>query len=202
MTDEEKYCKAKELMVIGKKDRRTAKKILSEMPNYPPAQFLLAVLLKGNKKHNNKKVMRLFSSALPYYCNTTENDEAERQARLAGYYYFGDMGLKKNLSEAVKWFSFAANSGDSKSQLFLARCYATGCGTDQNIEKSIYWIEKAAEQNDPEALAVLGHSYVTGQGVNKDLEKGVELLKKAIDLGNKKALKLYRYLVLTKTIRT
>lgn len=200
MTEKEKYCKAKELMVISKKDRRTAKKMLLEIPNYSPAQFLLACLLKGNKKYNNKKVLKLFMSALPYYQETTENDEAERQTRLASYYYFGDMGLAKDLSKAVKWFGFAARSGDSKAQLFLARCYAHGYGIERNMEKSFYWIEKAAEQNDLEALTVLGHRYVTGQGVNKNLEKGVDLLKKAINLGSKRALKLYRCLIWMKEI--
>jgi len=200
MTEQEKYSKAKELMLISKKDRKTAKKMLAEMPSYPPAQFLLAILLKGNKKTNNKKVMKLLLSALPYYQGATENSEAEQQARLGSYYYFGDMGLEKNPAEAVKWFNFAAKSGDPKAQLFLARCYAMGYGIEKNMDSFIFWIRKAADQNDPKALTTLGHCYVTGQGVEKDLTKGVELLKKAISLGSKKALKLYRCLILAKEI--
>lgn len=201
MTDKEIYDNAKQLMSGRKKDRKTAKNLLLTLPNYPPAQFLLAVLLNDNRKKICKKAMKLFTVAIPYYLSTTENDDVERQVRLAGYYYFGNMGIEKNIYEAFRWFNIAANNGDPHAQLFLAKCYALGNGTEKDMDKFFYWIEKAAEQNEPQALTTLGHIYATGQGVDQDLEKGVTFLKRAIGLGSKKAFKLYRCLILTKEIK-
>jgi len=188
---EQKYSEANKLINLSKKQRNNAKKILMSIIDYPPAKFLLAVIIQGSKK-KNKKADILLKEAAPFYLATTHENEAERLTRIASYYHFGLAGTKQDFHEAFKWFTFAADKNDPKAQLFLSRYYSRGTVVPQDLVKSFELVEKAAFQNDPEALCTLGHCYAGGHGVEKDIKKAGELLTKAMSLGSKKAKKLYR----------
>jgi len=54
-----------------------------------------------------------------------------------------ELGVKKrNLKEAVKWFSKAAEQGDPHAQVFMARSCDTGEGVIRNIAQAADWYRK------------------------------------------------------------
>lgn len=188
---EQKYLTAKELVSKSNRDRRKAKKILRSLGEYAPAQFLLAALIQGKRKRNRKANV-LFKKSLPYYLAAQDDSDSERVFRLGIYYHLGLADIKQNYSNAYKCFLAAAEKGEPKAQIFLAKYYANGIVVEKDLAAAVKWIEKSAEQNDPEGLYMLGHSLLIGEGIEKNKQKAVEYLKKAIELGNKKALKVYR----------
>ena len=74
-------------------------------------------------------------------------------------YYFGRNGVKKDYTEAVKWYRKAAELGNPKAQNSLAKCYEHGLGVKINHQEVIKWYNKAAEQGYYEAYFNLGNYY-------------------------------------------
>jgi uncharacterized protein len=68
----------------------------------------------------------------------------------------------------VKWYTRAAEQGDSDAQYNLAIMYDEGEGVAQSDRDAIKWYTKAAEQENPLAQFNLAVCYATGQGVPKD----------------------------------
>ncbi|HEY5791069.1 MAG TPA: tetratricopeptide repeat protein, partial [Gammaproteobacteria bacterium] len=65
-------------------------------------------------------------------------------------------------AEAVRYYRMAADSGDPRGQLELARMYLSGEGVEPDPEVARGWIEKAAAQRHAPALTQLGHGYLDG----------------------------------------
>jgi TPR repeat protein len=72
---------------------------------------------------------------------------------LGNLYYNGYSGLvKQNYKEAVKWFTKAAEQGNSSAQEMLGDRYYFGEGVAQSNSDALDWYEKAADQGDEDAI--------------------------------------------------
>ena len=100
-----------------------------------------------------------------------------------GWLYYKD----RNYTEAVKWFSKAAEQGDVNAQGMLGDCYNLGEGVSIDYQKAVKWWRKAAEQGDTDAQYSLGESYEYGEGVMKDYEEAVKWYLKAAKQGDEDA---------------
>ena len=100
-----------------------------------------------------------------------------------GWLYYKD----RNYTEAVKWFSKAAEQGDVNAQGMLGDCYNLGEGVSIDYQKAVKWWRKAAEQGDTDAQYSLGESYEYGEGVTKDYEEAVKWYRKAAKQGDEEA---------------
>ena len=89
--------------------------------------------------------------------------------------------LKKEYTEAVKWFRKAADMGEPNAQYNLGICYYNGQGVKQNFEEAVKWLKKAAEQGIVFAQYNLGVCYYSGQGVKQDFEEAVKWFRIAAD---------------------
>jgi TPR repeat protein len=69
------------------------------------------------------------------------NAEAAHQL---GMRYEAGHGVGKDESEAVKWFTMAAEKGFLPSQFFLGCCYQEGRGVAEDKAKAEEWFAKAA----------------------------------------------------------
>ena len=108
-----------------------------------------------------------------------KSGEAEAQNALGEAYYDGK-GVTENLTEAVKWFTKAAEQENAKAEYNLGDCYYYGNeGVDRNLKKAVEWYTKAAEQGLPMAQCNLGICYENGDGVEKNLEETVKWYTKA-----------------------
>ena len=60
-----------------------------------------------------------------------------------------------NKSQAVYWWSKAAEQGDADAQYNLGRAYWLGDGIPMNKPLAVYWYRKAAEQGNADAIELL-----------------------------------------------
>ena len=108
-----------------------------------------------------------------------KSGEAEAQNALGEAYYDGK-GVTENLTEAVKWFTKAAEQENAKAQYNLGICYYYGYGVQyRDRREAVKWYTKAAEQGLPMAQCNLGVCYENGNGVEKNFEEAVKWYTKA-----------------------
>lgn len=112
-----------------------------------------------------------------------KSGEAEAQNALGEAYYDGK-GVTENLTEAVKWFTKAAEQENAKAQYNLGICYYYGYGVQyRDYGEAVKWYTKAAEQEYAEAQNSLGYCYEFGEGVDKNLKEAVKWYTKAAEQG-------------------
>jgi TPR repeat protein len=85
----------------------------------------------------------------------------------------------KDMGEAVRWYSLAAERGDRFAARDLAKMYYQGDGVAKDFKQFLAWTAKAAELGHPEAQANLGLMLVQGQELPKDVATGVRLVQAA-----------------------
>lgn len=103
---------------------------------------------------------------------------------LIGKCFDEGIGTQQNYSEAVKWYTKAAEQGNMYAQYSLGVIYYLGDGVIQNREKAVEWFKKSAEQGNVYAQNSLGDCYALGEGVEQNYEKAVEWYTKAAEQGN------------------
>ena len=97
----------------------------------------------------------------------------------------GLISQKKAAKEvAIKWYTIAAENGNTDAQFNLGHAYHNGEGVEQDYGKAIEWFSKAAEQGDSQAQSNLGGMYRFGIGVEQDYGKAIEWYSKAVEKGN------------------
>ncbi len=125
-----------------------------------------------------EKAIPLFERAATEF----ENVDAMYQLGLT---YQEGLGVKKDIKEAIKWFTKAAKHGLVGAESALGKIHLNGIGVPIDIKKAISWYKKAAAQDEPEALYVLGKFYYESSKEEQDL--GLEYLTKAAAEGSDKA---------------
>ncbi len=69
-----------------------------------------------------------------------------------GYFYYGGLGIEKDLDKAVYWTRRAADHGDRDGQCNLAWFHEDGIGVAWDMEQAIFWYRKAALQDHDLAM--------------------------------------------------
>ena len=108
---------------------------------------------------------------------------------LLGHAYQLGLGVQKDMSETVRWYSMAAQSrsgdaadfaqafeayrklaeqGDESAELYLGLAYDLGQDVPRNVAEAARWYRKAAAQGSGSAANNLGVIYFNGDGVPKD----------------------------------
>ena len=100
-----------------------------------------------------------------------------------GWNYSNGEGVEQNMTEAIRWYTAAAEGGNADAMHNLGWHYDHGEGVEQDMKKAICWYERAAEQNHPAAMNSLGECYAMGLGVPRDLETAMEWYRRAAELG-------------------
>ena len=98
--------------------------------------------------------------------------------------YFNGEGVPKDLVEAVKLYSLAADQGNATAQNCLGRCYSAGEGVPKDPARAFHWIKRAAEQGLPVAQGNLGKLYITGEGCTRDPGVGMMWIDKGAGQGD------------------
>lgn len=112
-----------------------------------------------------------------------KSGEAEAQNALGEAYYDGK-GVTENLTEAVKWFTKAAEQENAKAQYNLGICYYYGYGVQyRDRREAVKWYTRTAEQGNADAQHDLGYCYEFGEGVDKNLKEAVKWYTKAAEQG-------------------
>jgi TPR repeat protein len=112
-----------------------------------------------------------------------EKGDAESQNELGCAFLVGNLGVPKDVVEAVKWYRKAAGQDYAKAQCNLGACYAKGEGVGKDEAEAVKWYREAAENHLAEAQNNLGVCYDKGQGVTKNELEAVKWYRKAAEQG-------------------
>lgn len=115
-----------------------------------------------------------------------ENGDTKVQCYLADCYSNG-IGVEKDVSKAIEWYTKCAEKGNDLAQLELGIIYSSGIKVPKDEKKGVHWLTKAAELGNPDAQFYLASFYFGGIGVGKDDKKGFEWLMESAKNGNAKA---------------
>ncbi|MDX1594501.1 MAG: tetratricopeptide repeat protein [Gammaproteobacteria bacterium] len=89
---------------------------------------------------------------------------------------------------AVSYYRMAAETGEPRGQMELARMYLTGEGVDKDPALAREWIEKARAQDHAPAKMQIGYAHLNGaMGYAKDRDKARELFREALAQGHPQA---------------
>lgn len=119
----------------------------------------------------------------------SENNIAAQHFLGVGYLYghIGEMIVKKNCSEGMRWLLKAAEQEFSPSQCNLGDIYLVGRFAEKDYKKAFLWYIKAAKRGHINAQFQVARFYENGWGVNRDITQAIFWYKKAADNNSKRA---------------
>ena len=139
------------------------------------AQLLAADIYAGRYL----TVARDDAKMVDFLWQAATNNEPEALAKI-GFCYEEGIGLPRDQTLAIKWYTKGADLGSPEAMVNLGSCYSQGKGGLARDDKvAVKWYERGAEQNYPLAWHNLGIAYLTGRGVKEDPVKAAEYFEKA-----------------------
>ena len=96
-----------------------------------------------------------------------------------GQIYSHALGVPRNYSQALVWYTKAAQQDLAAAQVDLGVMYFNGLGTTQDYAQALRWFSKAAAQGSAAAENNLGVMYLNGLGVSPDKAKARDWLQQS-----------------------
>jgi uncharacterized protein len=121
------------------------------------------------------------AAGLSWLRSASAGGDAEAALILGEASLGGAMGVQQDTSTAAKYFEIAAEHGDAKAALMLARMLKNGDGLPRSAVLAGQWLQKSAEGGNPQAMFLLSNAYVAGDGFSKSDEKAAYWLEAAVD---------------------
>jgi TPR repeat protein len=117
---------------------------------------------------NNKN----YKTALEIFLGRAKNGAASSQFQLGKMYQNGQ-GVVKDDSQAIYWYTQAAEQGHIDAAFNLGWLYGNGDSTVQDKAQSFKWYLKAALKGDAESQFLVGNLYDNGEGVAQNYERAL-----------------------------
>jgi TPR repeat protein len=95
-----------------------------------------------------------------------------------------EVGTDSSLSEAVRWYSRAAECSHTLAVYHLGRLYESGRGIHQDYLQAIKYYKIARNLGNIDALYQLGIIYEHGKGASSDYNKAIDYYTQAAERGN------------------
>ena len=84
--------------------------------------------------------------------------------RIAGYYFYGEMGLRRDRPEGLKWYKRGVEAGSELSAIKLAFLYWQGYRSNlrirQDYDKSLEYFQKGVELGSVSAFITIGDIFM------------------------------------------
>ena len=103
-------------------------------------------------------------------------------------YFFGTLGLQKDLRKAVELWTEAAELGSIEALFNLGVSYCTGMGFERTRQRAVEFFEKAAMQGHVESRHNLGFD----EGEKGNHDRAVRHLLISAKMGHKNQLRISR----------
>ncbi len=116
----------------------------------------------------------------------SNNNDPIAMNQLAVRYQSG-IGVKKDVSEAIRLYHESATSGNSDALYNLGMCYMNGIGLEPNNKKAFDYLLKSAEKGHIIAQKMVGSCYFNGVGTEKSINKGLKWTYDAAQKGESQA---------------
>lgn len=124
------------------------------------------------------------AKAYQLYRESAYGEYPEGNAGL-GICYENGFGVNKNVSYAVKYYTLAADAGNSYSQYRLYQLLRDGdSGVTKNTSKALQYLREAANNENTDAMYSLGYEYIVGEIMHQENSQAVKWMTKAADAGN------------------
>lgn len=149
------------------------------------AEYELAMMSASGEliPKDDEKAAELFEKALVAFISSDkDHPSAGQEYRIAQMYEKG-LGATVSYSEAVKWYSAAAENGHGHAAYRLGKFYADGISIPQDYDMALKWFHRAAELKDKYAYFALGKAFFDGTGTERDYSKSAAWFQKASDEG-------------------
>lgn len=125
-----------------------------------PAQAELAVGMKAIERGHYATAERALRKA-------ALKGDLRAQNNL-GYLYENGLGIAQDYTQALQWYSRAAEGGLADAQYNLATLYHYGRGVAQNHKAAFEWFSESAGAGFADAQYMMGESLRAGWGTDKD----------------------------------
>jgi TPR repeat protein len=160
---------AVDVSLIGEKD--TSRSYLVEVSRY---------IDQHGDPTRNQVVLESYRDAASHGDEFAEN--------VLGSIYWAGTGVPMNPSASIRWYTMAAEQGNSAAQVELAGIYGTGAPNfPVDFHEMFKWIVQAAESGNATAQFNLGQAYDQGRGTLPDPVQALYWYRLAADQGNKLA---------------
>lgn len=120
--------------------------------------------------------------------------QAAELGHAAGMFQLGQLyetgqGVKKDYTEALRWYKQAAELGHAAGMFELGHFYETGQGVNKDDAEAMKWYKKAAELGRSDAMYRCGRLYHEGRGIRKDHDEALRWYRMAADAGDRNSLR-------------
>lgn len=114
-----------------------------------------------------------------------QRGDVSAQLRVARAYNQGQVNegttvVRRNYTQAFKWFQSASAQGSVEAGAWLGSMYLLGHGVAQDVTRASVLIQSAAANSDPVGLRFAGLMFETGQGVPRNYRKAVAYYSQAV----------------------
>lgn len=111
-----------------------------------------------------------------------ENPDDAPAMTLLGELYRDGVSVRRDLTEAMRWYKLAADRGDRQAQFALGIAHLNGSGAAKDRKVAQDWLEKAMAQDHAGALYNLGVLAIDAE--LQDFPRASGMFRKAADLGD------------------
>lgn len=136
----------------------------------------------GGRSSGRRKPGQERRQAMDRWIEAAESGDADTRYHLGLMYELG-LGLASDPEQAQVWYRSAAQQGDARAQLALARLLE-GMGAFEALD----WYRKSAEQGEAQAQFMLGHALFSGPSKERDHFEGMTWYLRAASQGHAEAL--------------
>jgi TPR repeat protein len=143
---------------------------------YVPAAYRRCRLLLNGDEGQKKQAGEILTKL-------SETEPGRAGLVLGEAFATGLLGEEPDYDEAVKWWTKAADEGESVGFINLARLREQAFGFPEKADNkaALEYLKRAADLDDPIAMAALGSRYLNGAEEIRDEQKGIEWLTRAAE---------------------
>ena len=131
---------------------------------------------------------------IPETVKKAESGNLESQLELAQYYRWDKKG-NPNFEEALKWYSMAAEQGDSAAFNNLGCMYFMGDGVEESPEKAFKLFQISAQEGNDSSQYSVGAMLYEGVGTPANRSEAVKWLRLAAKQGHEEAVNMLNNII-------
>jgi TPR repeat protein len=97
---------------------------------------------------------------------------------------YGAGPVRRDMTEALRWYRQAAAKDHPEAQFAISNAYANGYGVQIDAVQALSWLRKSAENGYMPAMVAMAAIYDYGRGVPADPAEGSKWVKRAAEMGS------------------
>lgn len=173
--DEGYVCIVGTKAIVGDAFRELETKSNQKEKNFDYVTEYACMLLEGKGCAKDEE------KAVPLLMDLVDVDNNYKAFAALGKCYEKGIGMKKDIDEAVNWYSRAAEAGYAPAQYAIGVCFEEGTGLEESTEEALNWFAAAAEQGYGPAELRVAEYFEEGIGIEIDNEQAFVWFKDAAD---------------------